>query len=357
METTEIQLHSLDLFLEGGAYINCSRLYYTYFKKVPSIKTIGKISLTKLRKWLETEWKDKIVSIHAKQQYSRDERQLRNIDVFYLLENNILLNLEFGTVRILHDPSQEELAKELLLEFRRFTKREYKTQEICLVVNSRNGLDTTAIKIKKPLLDLTTHYNDDLLPLHEKMLKTLKQKDKSGLYLFHGIPGTGKSTYIRYLIRSINKKVIFMPPGLAGNLDAPNVASLLIENANCVFVIEDAEELLTSRDAGKNSSISMLLNLTDGLLGESLGIQVIATFNTDLQNIDKALLRKGRLLALYEFKALEMEKSVTLLKQLGCTGYMVRQPMTLADIFNTKDETYHFKSQNRPQIGFLSSAG
>lgn len=356
MEKAEVQLHSLDLFCDGGSYIDCSRLYYTYFKKVPSIKSIGKISIKKLRNWMEIEWTDKIVCIHARQQYSRDEKQIRNIDAFYLLNNNILLNLENSTVRILHDSSQDELAKELLFGFRRFTKRERRTQEICLVVNGLNGLDTTAVKFKKPVMDLNTHYNDDLLLLHQKIVKSLRQKDKSGLYLFHGVPGTGKSTYIRYLIRSINKKVIFISPGLAGNLDTPSITNLLIENANCIFVIEDAEQLLTSRDGGKNSSISMLLNLTDGLLGESLGIQIIATFNTGLQNIDKALLRKGRLLALYDFKALEMEKSAILLRQLGRTGYMVRQPMTLADIFNSKEETYQFKNHNRPQIGFLSNA-
>jgi hypothetical protein len=107
-----------------------------------------------------------------------------------------------------------------------------------------------------------------------------------------------------------------MPPGLAGNLDTPNIVSLLMENANTVFVIEDAEELILSREKSKNSSISMLLNLTDGLLGESLGIQIIATFNTHVSNIGKALLRKGRLIALYEFNVLAAEKSMALLKKL-----------------------------------------
>jgi len=356
MEKTEVQLHSLDVFNMGGSYIDCLRMYYSYFKKVPTLKTIDKINTSKLSKWLEIAWKDKIITIHARQSYCHDERKIKYVDLFYLLENKILLNLEKNVVRILHDPSQEEIAKEMLVSFKKFISWKRKTQEICLIINGFHGLDSTPIKIKKPSLQITTHYNDDLYPLHQHILKTLKQKDKSGLYLFHGVPGTGKSTYIRYLIRSINKKVIFISPGLAGNLDTPSITNLLIENTNCIFVIEDAEQLLTSRDGSKNSSISMLLNLTDGLLGESLGIQIIATFNTDLQNIDKALLRKGRLLALYDFKALEMEKSAILLRQLGRTGFMVRQPMTLADIFNSKDETYQFKNHNRPQIGFLSNA-
>ena len=147
-----------------------------------------------------------------------------------------------------------------------------------------------------------------------------------------------------------------MPPGLAGNMDSPNVANLLLRNRNTVFVIEDAEELLNSRDVGRNSSISMLLNLTDGLLGETLGIQIICTFNTNLKNIDKALLRKGRLLALYDFKPLAPVKAKILLNEIGVPGFSVSEAMTLADIFNTEDELYVHKNDNRPQIGFLSNA-
>ena len=84
----------------------------------------------------------------------------------------------------------------------------------------------------------------------------------------------------------------------------------------------------------------MLLNLTDGLLGESLGIQIIATFNTDVKNIDKALLRKGRLSQIYEFKPLSMDRVNRLLNKLGIMK-TVNQPLPVTDIFNfEKDNQY-----------------
>lgn len=356
MESPEPKLHNFNLFSDGGLYIAASRLYYAYFKKVPSIKIIHEIDGTRLRKWLETKCSFEIINKHSTQAYDRKEKKLKHTDAFYLLKNGLLINLDAFAVYILHDCNQDEEAEQLALQLKQFIKRRRKTQNICMVIHGQTGLDTASLKIKKPILNLSKNYNEDLCTLHQKLIQLLKQRDKSGLILFHGLPGTGKSTYIRYLIRSINKKVIFMPPGLAGNLDAPSVANLLITNANTVFVIEDAEELLLSRDTNKNSSISMLLNLTDGLLGETLGIQVIATFNTDLHNIDKALLRKGRLTALYEFKPLSIEKSKLLLQESGIKDYFVTQPMTLADIYNTKNEDYQFKSSTRPQIGFLSNA-
>jgi ATP-dependent 26S proteasome regulatory subunit len=178
--------------------------------------------------------------------------------------------------------------------------------------------------------------------MHEIVLKNLHQKEKSGIILFHGTPGTGKSTYIRHLVHQLKKKVIFLPPKIAGSIDTPDFTDFLISNANTVFVIEDAEQLITSRDNSYNSSISMLLNITDGLLGECLGIQIIATFNTHVSNIDKALLRKGRLIGLYEFKPLSIEKSKILLAQNGVTNTEITQPMTLADIYK------------RVSIGFAS---
>ena len=98
----------------------------------------------------------------------------------------------------------------------------------------------------------------------------------------------------------------------------------------------------------------MLLNITDGLLGECLGIQIIATFNTHVSNIDKALLRKGRLIGLYEFKPLSIQKSKILLEENGNTNSEIKQPMTLADIYNTEQTEFSFNNNKRASIGFTS---
>lgn len=172
------------------------------------------------------------------------------------------------------------------------------------------------------------------------------------MFLFYGSPGTGKSTYIKYLLNCIHKDIIFMSPGLAGSLDAPELTRFLLENTNTIIVIEDAEQLITTRDAGRNSTISTLLNLTDGLLGECLHIQVIATFNTQLQHIDKALLRKGRLQAMYEFKELSIAKAQQLSNKLGFTS-IISTPMSLASIYNQNQTEYNFNT--RTAIGFKTA--
>ena len=62
--------------------------------------------------------------------------------------------------------------------------------------------------------------------------------------------------------------------------------------------------------------------------------QIIATFNCDLTKIDSALLRKGRLIANYEFNKLDLESSKLLSDQLGFGIEGVTEAMTLAEIYN-----------------------
>jgi hypothetical protein len=138
---------------------------------------------------------------------------------------------------------------------------------------------------------------------------------------------------------------------MAGNLDAMAFTEFLIDNKNIILVIEDAEDLIISRENHPNSQLSFLLNLTDGLLADSLGIQIIATFNTELKNIDKALLRKGRLTAIYEFKPLTVDRTNTLLNTLGIKDFTTKKPMILADIFNYNTDNFS-ESKSTKSIGF-----
>ncbi len=344
------------LFSEFSTYVDPIRLYFAYFKKIPSVKTIDGIDSIRFKKWINSERTEKIVDKNSKQLYKRKLRKWQDSEGYFLLDNNVLIYFEIGKVSVLYEYDQELLALEYMRQIGRSRASEGKGQEISLVVDGQNGIDTNSLKIKKPKLDLAIHYNDDLLSFHDKIVSSLKTKNKSGLYLLYGIPGTGKSTYIRYLVCSTKKKVIFMPPGLAGHLDSTQIAKMLLENENAIFVIEDAEELINSRDLGKNSAMSMLLNLTDGLLGDALGIQIIITFNTNPANLDKALMRKGRLIALYEFKPLSVSKARLLLNKTGACDYTVIEPMTLADLFHVRGRDYQFKNNIRNPIGFLVGA-
>lgn len=208
-----------------------------------------------------------------------------------------------------------------------------------------------AYSIKNNAIDLQKNYNDDFVSAHKIIVERLNTKEDKGLVLLHGIAGTGKTSYIRYLTSVINKRLIYISPDLASQISAPDFLSFISKHPNSVIVIEDAENIIEQRQQGSNSAVSNLLNLSDGLLADCLKIQIICSFNTDISKVDKALLRKGRLIAKYEFGALEIGKAALLSKSLGYNT-TVDKKMTLAEIFNQNE--MEFNAPEKP-IGFSMS--
>ena len=136
---------------------------------------------------------------------------------------------------------------------------------------------------------------------------------------------------------------------MATQIANPELVRLLIENPNSVLVVEDAENIVMQRQAGIDSAVSNLLNISDGLLSDFLNVQIVCTFNSNMNIVDQALLRKGRLIASYEFRKLSIKKAQTLSDQLGHKS-IINQPMTVTEIVNQKERT--FGVQERNIIGF-----
>ena len=203
-----------------------------------------------------------------------------------------------------------------------------------------------------PDIDLALHYNDDFPPVHERLVTLLAQPKSKGLILLHGEPGTGKTTYIKHLSSLVKKDMLILPPYMTNYLTSPEIIPFLLDNKDSVLIIEDAERILQSREAGGDTnSVSNILNLTDGLLADCMHIQVIATFNASKHLLDKALLRKGRLMVDYAFGKLAAPKANDLLMHLGME-YRTEVPMTLADIFNLEEQTISGERVDVVKVGF-----
>lgn len=220
--------------------------------------------------------------------------------------------------------------------------------------DSNGGLTTTEFKLPTKPLDLSLHYGDKFQPVFDTIVKRLNTDYDKGIVLFHGDPGCGKTHLIRYITSVIkSKEVIFIPPYLVESISSPDFIPFLTEHPNSIFLVEDGERVLANRDSGEGSSqgVSSLLNMGDGLLSDCLSAQFICTFNTKLSNIDKALLRKGRLIAEYKFEALPTEDANKLLKHLGKEA-VAKAPMTLADIYGADEDQIKTEEKGTAIIGF-----
>lgn len=184
-------------------------------------------------------------------------------------------------------------------------------------------------------MDIELNYGSKFVPVYENMLYKLKNEYK-GLFLMVGVPGTGKSSLVRYLINQLcnDKMIIYMPAYLIEQLANPEFISFIQSYKESIIIIEDAETILQNReDNYRSQAVGNLLNITDGLLNDITKIQVICTCNMDKTKIDKALLRPGRLAAEWKFDKLSIEESKKVSEKIG-KNIEIKEPMVLAEIYN-----------------------
>lgn len=239
------------------------------------------------------------------------------------------------------------IKKELLTELKIF-KTEKKRYSINLIKSEHGSLDTEGFDIEIPNIDVELNYGKDFLKIHNNIVKRLNTHRDKGIVLLHGVPGTGKTSYIRYLTKCVkDKEILFVPPSMTEVLTDPSIIPFLMERKNCILIIEDGEKIISDRNTtGSSVGVSNILNLTDGIMGDCLNIQVIVTFNMERNQIDKAMIRKGRLIAEHKFEALNVEETNKLLKSIGKKQIMTKG-MTLAEIYNIDEEEYVSKQQSK----------
>lgn len=203
-----------------------------------------------------------------------------------------------------------------------------------LVTIGQNGPSTITKTLKKQIdIDVDNSYN---LDIDIETIKSDIKDDTSGLMIFAGDPGTGKTTFIKYLAQEFpDKNFFFLSNSNLGLLSDPKFTTYCLdEMENAILVLEDCERAMLSRDINKSFDISNILNITDGIVGDMLNMKIIATLNTH-DKIDSALLRKGRLIRKVEFKKLSPEQVANMANKLG--KVIEPKEMALCEVYNSED--------------------
>lgn len=330
------------------------------------------ISLNQFLKLLEENDYTPISVYRRNTTYNKKETRY-SIDWYLMLDDeSIIINMNYDAVQKLDDvifrfdmitavedtPVEKlekifELATKCIIETKDDDKR-----YINIVGNTpRTGLTLRKHQIKPPTIpDLNLYYGDKFEEKHNVLVNEINEKNNSGLFIFHGVTGSGKTNYIRYLISKAKPEIefIFYPITLLREITSPDLITFLSDYQDAVLIIEESEDSVQARDLFNTdkSSIANLLNVSDGLLSDVLNLKIICTFNTDIKNLDKALLREGRLLGIHRFEAIPAENANKIAKLNNITREFTA-PATLAQIYNVPlNEDFSDFSVRQKKIGF-----
>ena len=276
-----------------------------------------------------------IISWRVNHDYGKGKLEISNMNILF----SNLIDPDFD----IHELDEKLSPMKLIEE---------KKSKVYMVVQRQHGLDLQDFDIDIPTFDIDLNYGPEWAAKHEHLIDTLTNKKKKGIALLHGLPGTGKSMYIRHLISTLceNKTVVYLPNQLIPSITDPGFIPLMAEYSGSILVIEDADEAIKARKNG-GATVDKLLNLADGILSDFLGMQIICTFNSDITTIDEALLRKGRLILKHKFDKLTKENAQKLSDKLGFKTE-IKDAMTLAEIYNQEDIFSDVKSDEPAKIGF-----
>ena len=332
-------------YAENGFFPSCYLFDYNN-----RTRDSWRVDTDSLLKWLTEYGKIYTGEMDIIQYYTKcfdsDIENKDNLTLCVVFDKDLMMRVDkhVNDSYILFSFEKTNLAKELSSLIEKFYVSPKEENNIYWRLCCSNGsfyLDKG--KIKSPEnFDVNLHYNDDFIKEDNKIMEFIAKDDKSGLVILHGEKGTGKSTYIKNLVSLFpNKKFVYVPASIINLLGEPSFGSYLSTLNNHILVLEDCENIIKDRqfNGGGASAVSLLLNMTDGILSDDLSIKFICTFNDDMKNIDPALLRKGRLVSKYEFKKLSVEKTQILLDNLG-NNIKITKPLSLADIFNYNDDDY-----------------
>ncbi len=179
---------------------------------------------------------------------------------------------------------------------------------------------------------------------------------EENILLLMGIPGTGKTTFIRdFLVRNKLNAVItyderlmkndnFFLDFLTGDDGDGSVAQ------NDVLIIEDADVLIEDREKTQNTILSKILNVSDGLV-KNIDKKIIFSTNiTDIDRIDSALIRPGRCYDVMDFRKLDFEEASKVISDVGRDTVLdPNRKYTLAELLTVNPREQY---NNKFKIGF-----
>jgi hypothetical protein len=204
----------------------------------------------------------------------------------------------------------------------------------------QNGLEIDPVNPMSVDMDnIELFYHHKTFKNLKKMVKSIK-KSKKGLSILYGEKGTGKTSIINYLSKSIDRMILFIPNNMVdATINNPEFKRFIKRYPNPIIILDDCEMMFNESYSRSNILVNNLLQLIDGFLSDSIEAHIITLFNEiDIDEIDHSLLDCNNLVDIVEFEMLNGEEATDLSKHLEKPKRKYKSDMILIDVVKNRQE-------------------
>ncbi|KKL74478.1 hypothetical protein LCGC14_2064510 [marine sediment metagenome] len=221
---------------------------------------------------------------------------------------------------------------------------------VYMVMVDQNGLRIDSIGFAKHTLN-QHNYSKGVVSDYNKIVQELSADEPRGRFaILSGPPGTGKTHLIKAMLNEVEDSVcILLPAQMVSELSGPQFVTLLVNEKNrfegkhIILILEDADACLVPRGNDNISTISSLLNITDGIFGLIIDIRVVATTNAEKLEFDKALIRPSRIISNINVGLLTPKEATDCYKNITGKVKEFDEEVTLAEIYSLTHDNENYK--------------
>lgn len=281
------------------------------------------------------------------------------------INNNTLLSVssyEDDSYSIRVDTLDKELYNKLLQIIKEERVPKLIGKSVYVLVMSTDG--PNIVKAGEAHLPLERgNYEPSVIEDFDYIVNQMNSKEPYGrLVIFNGQPGSGKTHLIRGLLDEIKGAIfVLIQPDLLSQLAGPQLIQPILDinhgndeknKSPLVLILEDADRCLVPRGSDNLGEISSLLNFGDGILGTMFDMRIIATTNAAKLEIDKALVRPGRLCRMSNVESLSAETANKAYERLTSKPGPFTNKAPIADVYQKASQNGWLPADSRHKIGF-----